>query len=556
MSTRACSATGWSTGQAASPTPSTPSPGATSSSTPPTGDEEQFEWGDKTFHYADSDWCLFIDGSDGLSFDNRSFPNDYNAAPFMSWVYREVERAVTASQDSATLPFFIYLDNSDLQNITYATAANVPESGVPAVQQAVAVPWYLPYQGLTRLWKVSALRALNFDWTRLDTPSAPSPGVKAQIVSYAYAHWQPLDIPPGQTEIPPINASNDVGYRMRNQISVLRPIPGIPYGDPWNDPSADPAGVPGPWCVDTVASVNPEIVTTVEEDGHTASAAPTAGVRTPLYDTVFRLNLRDGLWYERGTSGNVPLAWDDTDQNWVPRYAPDQWPQSGVDSHQEPPPPPSAVSLRLGSGAGDYVSTQDAVELDFKFSLSISACLALNDWTNGVQKLVSQNKAWSWTVKADGGMSFSRSRDGSAFHDFVVPTADVPDWANTEAAILAATYVMATEAEVEAQDEVRFWLWDGTEWTQLGDTQVDPNPDELPIFNSTDAIQVGGGTAGLFRLVSLRHNVGELSEVGGGEVALMRGDVTSNPSYDRYSNVWTNHGTWSYEEMPDMPTLP
>ena len=520
---------------------------------------EQFEWGDKTFHYDDNDWCIFIDGSDGLSFDHRSRPDDYNAAPFMSWVYREVERATVAGRDYATFPLFIYLHESDLQTITYGvnTTPDAVAAGIPAVTKTLAVPWYLPYQGLTRLWKVSALRNPSFDWTRLDTPTAPSPAVKAQIVSYAYAHWQPLHIPPGQTEVPPLSPSNDHGYKMRNLISLMRPIPGIPFGDSWNPPSADPVGVPGPWGIDVIASTLPSLVTTVEEDGHTPPNAATAGVLTPIYTHVVRQNLRGGLWYEEGTYGNIPLTWDDTNQEWIPLYDPDQWPQFGLESHLEPQLPPSPTSLRLGAAAGDYVSTQND-PFDTKFTISLVACAALDDWIDGDQNVVSQAQAWAWTLNTSGGMTFSRSRDGTTFHDFVIPPEKVPNWANNETAVIGMSYatVVPPDITVKPVDEVRFWLWDGDEWGQLGDTQSEPNDADAEIFDSSAPIQIGGGTPGLFRIVSIRSNVGDLNTIGTSEVARMRGDVTSNPSYDRYGNTWTNHGTWSFENMQEMPTLP
>ena len=723
---------------------------------------EQFEYGDKVFHYDDDDWCLFIDGSDGLSFDTRTLPTDYNALPFMSWVYREVERAVAAGRDHATFPLFIYLHDSDLQTITYGlnTTPDAVELGIPAAKKPLAVPWYLPYQGLTRLWKVSALRNPSFDWTRLDTPVAASPNVEAQIVSYAYAHWQPLDIPPGQTEVPPLSEATDHGWKMRNLISKLRPISGIPfqssatpepgyltptvgtvstpdpgpfpeectlvfkvrpgtltygevvgqwggpyswtvmvqpngflqggistdgtggdavyptspfydhspvndevfavglrnqgtdwrfgrlaggawqqspwgthqlpfnsvlplrignvqmngriysvelrtgldpaagtvlwrfsaddypgydtsYVDPrgrtwtltnpaaitlnWKTPSADPDGVPGPWGVDVVSKVDPAIATTVEEDGHTPPESITAGVLTPLYTSVVRLNLREDLWYEQGIYGNIPLFWDDVNQKWTPVYRPDQWPIYGLGSKHEPSPPLSPMSLRLGGAAGDHVLTQppqDATQgnlaFDLQFSLSVVICAALDQWFDGEQKLVSQDQAWSWIIDTDGGMTFSRSRDGTAFDDFTIPAEEVPAWADEETVVLGVSYVTATDPDptVAPKDEVRFWIWDGEVWEQLGDTQSVPNPDDNPIFDSPSPIQVGGGTAGLFRVVSIRQNVGDEGGIGTGEMARMRGDLTSNPSNDRYGNTWTNHGTWSYEEMQDMPTLP
>jgi len=49
------------------------------------------------------------------------------------------------------------------------------------------------------------------------------------------------------------------------------------------------------------------------------------GITTPLYDQNFRINLRDGVWYEGDVLGNIPLAWDETTQTWVPSYPPSDW---------------------------------------------------------------------------------------------------------------------------------------------------------------------------------------------------------------------------------------
>ena len=42
--------------------------------------KEQFEAGAAAFNYSDEDWVMFVDGHEGISFDIRSLPNDYDAA--------------------------------------------------------------------------------------------------------------------------------------------------------------------------------------------------------------------------------------------------------------------------------------------------------------------------------------------------------------------------------------------------------------------------------------------------------------------------------------------
>lgn len=532
---------------------------------------EQFEYADKAWNYGANDWCLFIDGSEGLSFDTRTLPSDYNAFPFMSWVYREVSRAIAAGQQIVVVPTFVYLSMSDLQNITYG-----PSTGsIPATQQSVAVPWYLPYQGLPRLFKVSKLREVGFNWASLDVFATPSPSVKMQIVSYAYAHWAPLDVPPGQTTVPPLSSTNDPGFQMRQLISKLRPVTGLPFAT-WQDPSVDVDGVPGPWCVDTVVSVIPDIADIVEEDGHTLPDVTAAGVRVPLYDTVFRFNLRDGLWYDSGESGNMPVSWDETTQTWVPRYDSDEWEQFGVHAAPAEPPPPSDMSLRLNGSAGTYIGTSDSANLDFVNACTLLAMVQFADWTPATEKVIASKwgaagqRSWYWSIGGVAGerMTFVISRDGTASVAFV---ADVDLPADGTAVGLGLSYFISSEEP--ARDVVYFWKEqpDGT-WIQLGGAVYQPNPTKAPLFNSTAEVQIGAylgiqaNADSLYRLVSFRRLTsdtlgptgrvaGDPADIGGTEVALMRGDLSSNPTQDRYGNTWTNYGGWSYVPMPNMPPM-
>ena len=64
-----------------------------------------------------------------------------------------------------------------------------------------------------------------------------------------------------------------------------------------------------------------------------------AGLMTPLYDTVFRLNLRDGVWYTEGVSGNIPLSWDAASGQWVTNFDPALWPSQGLESWVGEPAP-------------------------------------------------------------------------------------------------------------------------------------------------------------------------------------------------------------------------
>jgi hypothetical protein len=46
----------------------------------------------------------------------------------------------------------------------------------------------------------------------IDTPAVPTVGVMCQIISYAYMQLNIQDVPPGQTEVPPLSEANDDGY--------------------------------------------------------------------------------------------------------------------------------------------------------------------------------------------------------------------------------------------------------------------------------------------------------------------------------------------------------
>ena len=54
-----------------------------------------------------------------------------------------------------------------------------------------------------------------------------------QIISYAYAHWQYLDIEDADVGVPPISEANDYGFQMRKLISMVRPLPEFLY-NVWN----------------------------------------------------------------------------------------------------------------------------------------------------------------------------------------------------------------------------------------------------------------------------------------------------------------------------------
>jgi hypothetical protein len=179
--------------------------------------------------------------------------------------------------------------------------------------------------------RAPVVTAGTFSLDYVDVTAAYTSGVKLQILSYGYAHWNLQDIVPPATTVEPLSEANDDGWRMRNLLSRVRPVPSLPIGD-WQDPSTDPAGLPGPWAPADANNPDPIDPTTgLPMPPPVAPDSSLEGLVTPLYDCVFRLNMRDGVWYEAGVSGNIPLKWDST--KWVTEYDPEQWADDGVEAH-------------------------------------------------------------------------------------------------------------------------------------------------------------------------------------------------------------------------------
>ena len=195
--------------------------------------------------------------------------------------------------------------------------ANGNETVTFEVQRISVIPLnYTDPRG--RVWTLShpdvLLPAGRDDGSDVHVPTWVS-DVRVQAVSYGYAHWNLQDIPPGATGVPALNAENDMGWRQRNLLSKMRPVPGLPYGDTWQFPDADVPGFAGPWAPDTFEN---QVTGVVIPEERPPIDLRVAGVRVPLYDSVLRLNTRDGVWYSGDGQGNVPLEWDDESQSWKP----------------------------------------------------------------------------------------------------------------------------------------------------------------------------------------------------------------------------------------------
>ena len=164
--------------------------------------------------------------------------------------------------------------------------------------------------------------------------------------------------------------------------------------------------------------MDPNLALTIEENGHTPPHASTIGVRVPMYDTVVRLNLRDGLWYEAGVNGNIPLTWNDAQQVWIPNYDPNQWPALGVDAVGLPEAPPSNTVLRMDGAVGTYTRTPDSAYLDYTYGFTLTATLAADDWApwnyRASRVIVSKwgavgQRSYYWAISPSGGLLLATS---------------------------------------------------------------------------------------------------------------------------------------------------
>ena len=265
--------------------------------------------------FDNEDWVLFVDAHEALSVDNTPpFPNDYDFDLFRSYVVREIEAANAAGRSTVTLPFFVHVRHDNIQNVQYdwePEPARERAEGGPEPRCAVLRP-------ISRFGPIgqslgapqSVFRLVEHRPTIGADRWYEDPGRQLRL--------RPLERPrhpEGHTGVPDLNAENDLGWRQRKLLSQVRPIPGLPHGETWQFPDDDDQGLAGPWALETFED---QVTGMIVPEPRPPIAPAVAGVRTPLYDTVLRLNLRDGVWYAGDGTGNTPLDWDDATQPWVP----------------------------------------------------------------------------------------------------------------------------------------------------------------------------------------------------------------------------------------------
>lgn len=263
-----------------------------------------FRLADTAYGYADDDYVLFLDTTDGLGFENTFTPT---GDPFLEWLQSEI-----VAGDVISMPFVPYVNEGPVQYATraindtlaaqiaaeQATALGLSDPDARAKELArltvleqantstvfYAIPSYYFEGYVVRLVKVSTLRGWSIsDWGAIDSLSVSPVGASAShthIISYAYAHFSSDQA----TRTAPPSEALDEGWAMRKLISRVRPIADLQTTD-WATP--DPVGATGP---------NP----------YTGDPGDFP-IDTPLYP-VFRSNLRDGVFYQTADLGPVP--WD------------------------------------------------------------------------------------------------------------------------------------------------------------------------------------------------------------------------------------------------------
>ena len=321
-----------------------------------------FDRADAEFGYSGDDWVLFVDATEGLSVDDEtppeSFIETYYGDPFKAYVLEEINNSGPAvdmlympvwafTRDSAPFKVFgiidpaleDYLDELELSpgSIPSGVYAGVSAAVLRAANttETVSAHSYYTYAGfLPRLIKVSALRSPGFDWSLLDTfvevvPDEPSSAACQEylaLITYAYARWAaPEDI--DQETGLAVNESADIGYQMRQAISEIRPIDGLGTAS-WDIADSVVESAPHQLLADyddprtnfgVGVTLGPQFSSAFNSSTLNFNRRPvppdpdawTADIEllTPLYDTTFRSNPREGIFYLNKTIG--PIPWDE-----------------------------------------------------------------------------------------------------------------------------------------------------------------------------------------------------------------------------------------------------
>lgn len=183
--------------------------------------------------------------------------------------------------------------------------------------------------------------------------------------------------------------------------------------------------------------------------------------------------------------------------------------------------------INLPGTVGNGVFSLDAAALDIVGDLTVTARVAMDDWTPAADStfvskwLDNVQRSWQFQLQTNGTLRFLWTTDGSTIQTASSTVAITTVVADGETIHVAVTFDVDNGA---AGKSVRFWTsTDGSIWTQLGATVTTAGV--TSIFSSTAVLCVGGVTlfgaglvAGNIYDVSVRTGIGGGGIVGGTEV--------------------------------------
>lgn len=274
--------------------------------------EEAFKAADKAWRYDPADWVIFVDASESLtvnvSYDNIEPPDEGEL------ILNYLRDEAAAATDVVAFPYYVFLDQGTVteeemaadpvlyqtlierQQILDDNEGEMDPADVAKEQAEIdalnainnAVYWTCtphmqaepPGRALDRMFKVAFART-SVDWSSLDTFGTAGDSVACGIVSYAYAR-----------DVEPSTAVTDVGFKNRLLTQQFRDV-GLPENYAATDPPGADASITG-------FAVSAAYCYYVDQH----NLGPTTDMQS--WTALFRVNPRDGVWYQSYDLGPVP----------------------------------------------------------------------------------------------------------------------------------------------------------------------------------------------------------------------------------------------------------
>ena len=212
-----------------------------------------------------------------------------------------------------------------------------------------------------------------------------------------------------------------------------------------------------------------------------------------------------------------------------------------------PPTFATAATLTGSAGAGSYITTPDANDLDITGDLWVAAKIAPTDWTPAVRNVIiskeqtTVQRTFRFSLESTGRLQLMISTDGSATvsrTSTVNPTVSDgnPLWVAAQIDVDNGSSGSTTTFFTAASSDTL-----PTSWTELG-TAVSGSP-VLSFFVSTSRLEIGSRVAnsaewfagGVYGVL-----LGSGTLAAGTRVAVFSNDGVSGGTYtDPYGHVWT-----------------